>query len=126
MIHSELHRYQRGVIFSFVLSLVVFVLYVATVPNKIGSNLEQVLGGVWLVLYTSYCFKLRTRVPDKDEINEHKRPILHWVLLGIALIYFNIVKPNEFQSLYPIVNLGFVLFTLFSADAHWDFKKPHR
>lgn len=122
MIHPELHRYQRGVIFSFVISLAIFVLYVSLLP-QLNPQWEQTAGLVWLALFSLYCLYLRSRVPAKDGVNEHKRPLLHWVILGMTLLYFNVVKPSEFQFLFPIVNLGFILFTLFSADAHWDFQK---
>lgn len=77
----------------------------------------------WIVAYTAYGLWLRSRIPDQARVDGLQRPILHWVLLGIAIVYFNVVRPSDFQFLYPIINLGFIVFTLFSADAHWDFRK---
>lgn len=123
MQHDPLHNYQRGILVSFVVSLVIFVLYISLQLPNISVAAEKTVGTVWLVLYTLYCFNLRTKVEDKKKIGAYKFPLVHWALLGVAMIYFNVVKPSEFQFLYPIVNIGFIIFTLFSADAHWDFKK---
>ncbi len=118
-----LHQYQRGVLFSFIISLVIFVLYISLAGGKLTPNLEQILGGIWLTMYGMYCFLLRRKIPDTTRVGGLERPIVHWVLLGIGLVYFNVVKPNDFRFLYPIINLGFIVFALFSADAHWDFRK---
>ena len=120
---TPLHQYQNGILISFVLSLAIFVVYIALSNGMITTTLEKTVGICWLVLYTSFCLWLRRRIPDRKRIGGLKRPIVHWVLLGISLIYFNIVRPSDFQFLYPIINIGFVLFALFSADAHWDFRK---
>lgn len=123
MNHAPLHQYQTGVLISFVLSLAIFVVYIALDNDTITASTEKIIGVCWLVLYSIFCLWLRQRIPDGQRVGGLKRPIIHWVLLGIALVYFNIVKPSDFQFLYPIINIGFVLFTLFSADAHWDFRK---
>ena len=122
MHHDPLYNYQRGVLSSFVISLVLFVVYI-TLNLGISIQPEKTIGVVWIVLYTLYCFYLRSKVEDKNQISAYKFPIIHWVLLGCVLVYSNVVKPNDFQFLYPIINVGFIVFTLFSADAHWDFKK---
>ncbi len=122
---DPLHNYQRGIIFGFVLSLVFFVLYISLQLPIINKTTAQIIGSLWLIIYVSYGFNLRAKVPNKDSISTYKFPIIHWSLLGVALLYFNVVKPSEFQFFYPIINLGFIIFTLFSADAHWDFKKQH-
>lgn len=120
---KELHQYQRGVLLSFIFSLAIFVVYVAIGTGVLNTGTEKIVGICWLTIYSLFCIWLRQRIPDGQRVGRLKRPIMHWVLLGIALIYFNIVKPSDFQFLYPIINIGFMLFTLFSADAHWDFKK---
>lgn len=119
---APLHRYQRGVLLSFILSLVVFVLYVAAVPNKFSSTVEMYCGITWLIAYTSFCLILRSKISDNARVNGLKRPFIHWIILGLMMIYFNIVRPSDFQFLYPIINIGFVIFTLFSTDSHWDFR----
>ena len=110
---------------SFVLSLVIFVLYISLQLPGVTIVMEKTIGVVWLVLYTLYCFHLRAKVADKENISAYKFPLIHWALLGVTMIYFNVVKPSDFQFLYPVINIGFIIFTLFSADAHWDFKKQH-
>lgn len=108
---------------SFVVSLVIFVLYISLQLPGVNATVEKTMGAIWLVLYTVYCFYLRNKVADKTKLAAYKFPIIHWALLGVAMIYFNVVRPSEFQFLYPLINIGFIIFTLFSADAHWDFKK---
>lgn len=120
---ARLSQYRHQVLLSFILSLAGFVVYVVMRPSFISTDIEERVGIVWLGLYTLYCLYLRSQVPTRDMVGAYKFPIIHWVLLGIALVYFNIVRPSEFQGLYPIINIGFVMFTIFSADAHWDFKK---
>ncbi len=120
---TVLHQYQRGVLWSFVLSLAIFVVYISGGANALNIGTEKIIGAIWLAVYTSYCFDLRGKVPPRDNVSTTKFPILHWVLLGILLVYGNVVKPSDFQFLFPIINLGFIIFALFSADAHWDFKK---
>ena len=123
MIHDPLHNYQRGVLISFVVSLVIFVLYISLQLPGVTIAMEKTIGAAWLTLYTLYCFQLRAKVADKENISAYKFPLIHWALLGITMIYVNVVRPSDFQFLYPIVNIGFIIFTLFSADAHWDFKR---
>jgi len=123
MQHDPLHNYQRGIITGFIVSLAIFVLYISLQLPGATLAMEKTVGTIWLILYTLYCFHLRAKVDDRTNISAYKFPIIHWVLLGVTMIYFNVVKPSEFQFLYPIVNIGFIIFTLFSADAHWDFKK---
>ncbi len=108
---------------SFVVSLVIFVLYISLQLPGVTIAMEKTTGITWLVLYTLYCFHLRNKVEDKENISAYKFPLIHWTLLGVTMIYFNMVRPSDFQFLFPIVNIGFIIFTLFSADAHWDFKK---
>ncbi len=118
-----LHHYRRGVLTNFILSLAVFVAYIALTPNLISSGTQKIVGVVWLFLYSAHCLYLRSQVPERDTISNYRFPIFHWVVLGLVLVYSNVVKPSEFQNLFPIINTGFILFALFSADAHWDFKK---
>lgn len=123
MLHDPLHTYQRGVLMSFVSSLVIFVLYISLQIPGMSPSVEKGIGILWLLLYGAYCLYLRSKVPNKEAINTYAFPLVHWVLLGISMLYFNVVKPTDFQFLYPIINSGFIIFTIFSADAHWDFKK---
>src|SRR3989344_1338703 len=97
MMHDPLHNYQRGILMSFVLSLVIFVLYISLQLSWMTLVVERTVGAVWLVLYTLYCFHLRNKVEDKEKISAYKFPLVHWALLGVAMIYFNAVKPSDFQ-----------------------------
>ncbi len=111
---SPLHHYQLGVIFSFVLGMFFYVVYLVFLENY---NLEEMRWGwyyiiPWAVIYITYCLHLRNNTTGKEKINALKRPIIHWVILGISLLYFNAIKINEFQTLM--------------ADCYWDFVKKKK
>ncbi|MEK7643909.1 MAG: hypothetical protein AAB390_01250 [Patescibacteria group bacterium] len=122
---SPLHHYQLGMIFSFVLGMFFYIVYLVLIENY---QLEEMRWGwyyiiPWAIIYTIYCLHLRGKINGAVKINALKRPFAHWVILGISLIYFNVIRENEFQSLHPSLNAAFVLFSLFMADSYWDFVK---
>ena len=73
----------------------------------------------WTIVYTLSCLWLRSNVPPGDQIAPLKRPLVHWVLLGILLIAYQTV-PTDLSRLYSF-DIPFIVFTLFMADAYWDF-----
>lgn len=125
---STLHHYQLGVIFSFVLGMFFYIVYLVFLENY---NLEEMRWGwyyiiPWALIYIIYCLHLRNKTTGEDRISPLNRPIAHWVILGISLIYFNVVNINEFQSLHPSFNSAFILLSLFMADSYWDFTNKRK
>jgi len=122
---SPLHHYQLGIVFLFVFSFCLFVAYLLVLEN---NNLDQRAWGwyfivPWTAIYSAYCLRLRNRVTPAERVSPLKRPLGHWIVLGLSIIYFNAVKDSEFQRIYPAFNFAFLIFTVFLADSYWDFKK---
>lgn len=73
----------------------------------------------WTLIYISWGLKLRGRIPKGERISPLKRPIMHWILLGIAIIAYQL-EPINLERYYSF-DLTFIVFTLFLADSYWDF-----
>lgn len=50
-----------------------------------------------------------------------KRPIIHWIILGISIVYLA-AQPNDLEKMRSL-NYAFIIFSLFVADGYWDFVK---
>lgn len=125
---SPLHRYQLGVLFVYLASFLVFA-FAFSLFEYIGWNAGRMLWYVvafWAVGYTGYCLRLRDAVENSKRISPLKRPIGHWIILGLALVYLHVVQESEAQRLYPSVNASFMIFSLFLADSYWDFTAKKR
>ena len=122
---NPLHHYQLGVIFLFIFSFGLFIPYLVLLDLY---EVDQKIWGwyfiiPWTILYTLYCLYLRGKIPSGERVSALKRPIGHWAVLGVMIVYLNIIKNSEFQTIYPAFNFAFILFSLFIADSYWDFRK---
>jgi len=73
----------------------------------------------WTAIFVAWGLTLRGKIPQGERITPLKRPIVHWVLLGIAIIAYQL-EPVNLERYYSF-DLTFVIFTLFLADSYWDF-----
>ncbi len=125
--HSHLlphHRYQLEVIFLFVAGVFLFYPYWLVV-QEYGRDMQIFQWYFfipWLIFYTLYSLKVRNTIPVREQVTPLKRPIGHWVLLGILLIGFHA------QEFYPAplvaIDLAYVVLTIFLADSYWNFRTP--
>lgn len=114
-----------GVLFVYLVSFFVFVIS-HVLFETFGYNAERLSWYMivfWSIGYTGYCLKLRDHIAADERLSPLKRPIAHWVALGIIIIYLNVIETSEAQRLYPAINFSFIIFTLFLSDSYWDFKK---
>jgi hypothetical protein len=124
--HHELtahHRYQLEVIFLFVAGLLAFITY-HSILTYFAIDIERgqwYFFWPWMISYTTYSLIIRNRIPPSETISPLYRPIVHWVLLGLGLLAFHL-QTSRMVSL-PSVDIAFAIFTVFIADAYWDFKK---
>jgi hypothetical protein len=73
----------------------------------------------WTALYMYMGLKFREKIPKGERISPLKRPIVHWILLGIAIIAYQLEPVNLMR--YYSFDFTFIIFTLFLADSYWDF-----
>lgn len=64
---------------------------------------------------------MRSKVPKDEAKNPLKRPIGHWVLLGLVELTMY-MQPTNLRNLQAI-DIAFLILTVFVADGYWDFKK---
>ncbi len=79
----------------------------------------------FLIFYTVYCLKERSKIGPEERVSPLKRPIGHWVLLGIMLIAFHLQPQDDYLEKIQALNIAFAVFSLFLADGYWDFEKVH-
>lgn len=75
----------------------------------------------WMIGYTFYCLKLRSKIRVYERISPQKRHIGYWILLGISIIMIHL-EPTNLERIYAI-DFAFIIFSLFLADSYWDFQK---
>lgn len=122
--HKHLHPhhiYQLEMIFLFVIGFFLFFTYFLVIEKY---NLDMTVYQwyftlPWTLIYTAWGLKLRGRIPKGERISPLKRPIVHWILLGIAIIAYQL-EPINLERYYSF-DLTFIVFTLFLADSYWDF-----
>lgn len=115
------HIYQLEVIFLFILGFFLFFSYFLLIQKY---NLDMAVYQwyftiPWTLIFTAYGLKLRGRIPKGERISPLKLPMVHWILLGIAIIAYQI-EPVNLERYYSF-DLTFIVFTLFLADSYWDF-----
>lgn len=116
-----LHRYQLSIIFLFVAGFFLLFPYYTWVKYS-GYDLatwQWYFVLPWTALTSLYCLQKRNDIPKRDAVRPIKRPIGHWVLLGIALLMLHI-QPIDYERIYS-VDVAFIVFSLFLADSYWDF-----
>lgn len=117
------HRYQLEVFFLFVVSFFLVIPF-WMILDAYGLDIrrwEWAFFWSWLVLYVGYSLWMRSKISRDERINPLKRPIAHWVLLGITLIAIHL-QPTDLQQM-QILDPMFAVFSIFLADSFWDFKK---
>ena len=116
------HRYQLGVVFLFMAGvMLMFPFHLLVEEYALDMTVWQWYYVIpWMVFYTIYGLLLRRQITASERIQPQRRHILYWVLLGIALIAFHL-RPLDLERPYAI-DLVFALFTIFAADAYWDFR----
>lgn len=118
--------YQMTVFFLFVFFFVLFLAFYIFID---WQELD-IMDYQWLyflpamIIYSSVCLTERSKIKEIEKINPLKRPIVHWVLLGLSVVALQI-NPNHifFWEKLAGLNLAFVIFSIFTADSYWDFKK---
>jgi hypothetical protein len=119
----EHHIYQLEVIFLFVFGFFLLIPYYLIIQE---INLDLTIWQwyfviPWMAFYCFYSLKQRGKIPNNERISPLKRPIGHWVLLGILLIAYHL-QPIDYEQMYSI-DIAFMIFSLFLADSYWDFEK---
>lgn len=122
--HHELcphHRYQLEVIFLFVFGFfLLFPYYLLIEELGLETELWQwAFSAPWILFYSWYSLATRDKIPKSERRRPMKRPIGHWILLGLALLLLHL-QPTNLKNLYSF-DLMFAAFTLFLADSYWDF-----
>lgn len=122
--HKHLHPhhiYQLEIIFLFVIGFILFFTYFLIIDTK-GLDMavyQWYFTLPWALIYTAWGLKLRGRIPKGERVSPLKRPIIHWVLLGIAIITYQL-EPTNLERYYSF-DLVFIVFSVFLADSYWDF-----
>ena len=119
------HHYQITVIFLFIFLIFLFVPFYFLV-EEYHLDLQEYQWYFFipmLIFYTVYCLKERGKIEPGERIDPLKRPIMHWVLLGISLIILHLQPQENHLEKITALNWAFLIFSLFMADSYWDFKK---
>ncbi|MBU2542800.1 hypothetical protein KJ785_04550 [Patescibacteria group bacterium] len=119
------HHYQIAVIFLFVFGIFLFVPYYLVIDefNLNMNDYQWYFFIPFLIFFTVYCLKERSKIKPEERVNPMKRPIGHWILLGITLIAFHIKPQDNYLEKIQALDISFAIFSLFLADGYWDFKK---
>ncbi len=115
------HRYQLEVIFLFVFGFFLFIPYHIFLEEYGLPTIiwQWYFFWPWMIFYIIYSLRTRRTITRKEAAPPLKRPIGHWILLGLSLIAFHERAAAEtLQSL----DLMFGIFSLFLADSYWDFQ----
>ena len=119
---SSHHRYQLEVIFLFVFGFFLYIPY-QILLEELGLDLivwQWYFFWPWMIFYIFYSLNTRKKIPPEEQTSPLKRPIGHWVLLGISLIALHEQTPSP--EILQSLDLMFGIFSLFLADSYWDFK----
>ncbi len=117
------HHYQMTVILTYFFSFfILFPFYLLLDELKLDKNVWQWFFFVpWTIIYILYNLKQRAKIKDTERIEPLKRPIIHWIILGITITAL-LIQPINLEGRMIILDYSFIIFTLFVADGYWDFK----
>ena len=119
---DRFHRYQLEVIFLFVFGFFLFFPYYILVEElMLDMQVWQwYFFFPWMGFYVVYSLWVRNRIPASERNRPLKRPIVHWLLLGIFWLCFFHIQPVDLEKSRAI-DYAFAIFTFFLADSYWDF-----
>jgi hypothetical protein len=117
------HKYQLEVIFLFIGGLFLFFPYYFLIEEIYFFNMDVwqwYFFWPWMTLYMLYSLRMRSKISRQERVAPLTRPLLYWIVLGIALAVMN----TSSYAITPLlsVDLMYIIFTLFLADSYWDFK----
>ena len=121
------HHYQMSVVLWFILYFVLFITYfVYTDKYNLDINTYQWYFFIpFIIFYTLHNLKLRNKISPEERVDPLKRPIMHWIILGISSITLYSESINlEYRPESLII--AFIIFTFFAADGYWDFNEKTR
>jgi len=123
--HTDLephHKYQLEVIFLFVAGFFLFFPYYYVIEDVLSLDMDVLQWYFffpWALFYVLFSLHTRATVPKKERIAPIKRPIGHWILLGIAIVALQ-VHDYAITPLYSL-DIIYIIGSLFLADSYWDF-----
>ena len=124
--HHELqphHQYQLEIIFLYVVGIFLFIPYYLILEEFQLNKLEYQWYFFWpfMIFYSVYSLYTRNKITDEEKVNPRKRHMLHWVLIGLIIIFIQ-TQPTNLARMQSL-DLSFLIFSLFLADSYWNFKK---
>lgn len=123
--HHELEphqKYQLEVIFLFTVLIMLYVPYFLVMDEFGWDKQTWQWHFFWplTIIFVAYSLNMRDKIRPDEMVNPLKRPIMHWLLLGLLIIMYHL-QPLTLMRLQSF-DLMFIIFTLFLADSYWDFK----
>jgi len=117
------HHYQMSIILTYILSIFLFIAFYFILDYKnVDKNTWQWFFFVpWTIIYSWYNLKQRVKIKNNERIKPLKRPIIHWIILGLAILFL-LIQPIDLSGRLKTLDYSFIIFTLFVADGYWDFK----
>ena len=120
---SPHHHYQMTVILLFVFGFFLIIPFYE-ILKLLNLNIQEwqwYFFIPWMSFYSIYSLMQRSKISNKEKKKPLKKPIIHWIILGVILIFLHI-QPTNLENFYSL-DIAFIIFTLFLADSYWDFKK---
>lgn len=118
------HKYQLEVVFLFASGIFLLVPFLVLLQeyNLELYTYQWYFFWPWMLFYSWYSLVTRAQTLPEERVTPLKRPIMHWVLLGLLITtyYLSPISLTHPRSL----DIAFIIFTLFLADSYWDFRNP--
>ncbi len=120
---DPLHKYQLVIVLMFICGFILlFPYYVFLLQYKLEIAQWQWYFLIpWSLIFIVYGLYARSKIPRRAFSNIKKHHILHWIVLGLLLLLFQISLPTNMERMYGL-NIVFYIFTIFLADSYWDIK----
>ncbi len=117
------HHYQMACIFLFIFGFFFFFPYyiIMSEYNLDMQTYQWYFFIPWMLFYIIYCLKERIKIGEEERVGPMKRPIIHWIILGLSIVYMA-TQSNDLEKLQSLY-YAFIIFSLFVADGYWDFRK---
>ena len=64
----------------------------------------------WMLFYIIYCLKERIKIGEEERVGPMKRPIIHWIILGLSIVYMA-TQSNDLEKLQSLY-YAFIIFSL--------------